>query len=128
MILKKAYFAIDEAIENFYEGYETGKHWNGWSCPLFTKEISKIIAEKFSDETEEIFFDEENNAFVIKHKDEEPYIISGADYEIEGEIKHLYALTDGWCWDCYTKEEMEQLSPANCYCEKDYAEKDYDYE
>lgn len=107
--LLERYFAIEDG--EYYKGYDNGNRWNGWACPLFEKYIAyKICANAIDDnETIRIRYDGKEDSFIIKSLnnsfEEECY--RGKDYEINGEVKHLYPIGSGlWCWDSYTRKEV----------------------
>lgn len=108
MNLTERYFAIEDGA--YYKGYENGKRWNGWACPLFEKSVADKICSIASDnETISIEYDKQKDTYSIKSLDNsfEDDFYEGKDYEIDGQIKHLYPIGSGlWCWDSYKKDEV----------------------
>lgn len=43
---RPAMFSID--LGKSYPGYTFNRHWNGWECPYFTKEVAEEICKDFS--------------------------------------------------------------------------------
>lgn len=64
-MLRKGQFTIDD--ETAYEGYTTGETWNGWACPMFTREVAEQITATVKAEDWEggtVTFDEYLQTFV----------------------------------------------------------------
>ena len=97
---RAAEFNIDDVYEEPIPGYTTGTLWNGWAMPVFEKEAVMKLAQVGSD----ITFDEEKDTFIVDMGEDvdddcrfEEYV--GFDISFEGELKHVYAIGDGWCWN-----------------------------
>lgn len=109
--IEKSYFTIDNC-STYYEGYDRGDKWNGWACPLFEKSVAENICKKVDDgETIITSYDKEKDCFKVKDVDNDVVsIFYGRNFEIEGEIKHLYPIGSGeWTWDNYTKRKSSQI-------------------
>lgn len=89
--MNKAKFSID-GYGKEYEGYTKGNLWNGWECPLFTKEQAICFLE--------------DSLFVYR------FLV-----ENEKEVLYLYYSEDGDDGVWYDKIEPEgNLYPFIGYC------------
>ena len=99
-MMHKSYFTID-GFDGIFEGYTDGRHWNGWACPWFTKEVAEQIMqannESYCHETHQMYYDKNQDAFIRDEPEyDEPYVVNGCD--ING--MHLYDIgTCCWIWD-----------------------------
>lgn len=110
--IKKGMFCIDEDM-GIFEGYSSDKIWNGWDCPMFTREMADRICQAFSDnETITLSYHEQSDCFVVN------YLIEGMtdrfegeDFEIDRGIKHLYPLgSHEWCWSKVPEVQNSELT------------------
>lgn len=99
--MEKAKFYIAEGPQ--YDGYTDGSLWNGWECPLFTKEVADQIAMEVNDGYSTMTYNKVNDCFIYNgYRNEEPDIFKGKD--IHG--KHLYPIgTAYWMWDKANEKE-----------------------
>lgn len=94
-------FVIEDSIS--FQGFKNGNYWNGWECPVFTKEVSEKILNRFMRKQDEAFYDKEKDAFIVRFfecKDEEPEVFEGTDIVVGGQTYHVYGIGSfSWCWD-----------------------------
>lgn len=107
--MKKSLFNIDGMP--FYEGYTNGNHWNGWACPMFTKETCESICKCINDvgaNIQKAFYDEHLDCFFVTDinnvEADNPEGIQeqaeGRDVQTENGILHLYSFgAYNWIWD-----------------------------
>lgn len=82
--------------------YGTGKLWNGWGTPLFTKEQVNLVIAYFrkhlneSDPVSLAWIDEE--LIDLSYKDE-PEVCSNQIHIEDGCDIKLWSIGNGWCWD-----------------------------
>lgn len=95
-------FYIDES-ETEYVGYTFNRHWNGWECPMFTREVAEDVCEEFCDG--EYFgwrYDEAKDTFYIKDLSEDEYEeekYEGFDIQTENGTIHVYDIGSyAWIW------------------------------
>ena len=80
-----------DAVQHF-EGYTTGRTWNGWQCPWFTKKVRDQIFA--------YYFDPANRN---PDKDDLEWL---ADYkEMKPHENGLYDFGGCLCWEEYTEEQ-----------------------
>jgi hypothetical protein len=73
---------------NDVDGYDTGKKWNGWACPVFTREQVERIMWDWPGMSE---WDDEATVAVFFHEGEEE--------RFEG-VDGLWAVgSKAWCWE-----------------------------
>lgn len=111
----KEMFCID-ANMGIFEGYHIGYVWNGWMNPSFTKNVAEQICKTFESENHRFSYDEERDCFIdICEIDGDKSEYEGKDYNINGELKHLYPIGSGeWTWREATQEEIEDENNAIC--------------
>ena len=99
--LTPSLFSIDGGTA--YAGVSNGRRWNGWECPLFTKEVAERI---FQDAGLKYDYLPDTDEFRMlnewAHPEEDPY-------EYAKGVTHfgvrMYPIMDGWCWDQEVPEE-----------------------
>ena len=78
-----------------------GMRWNGWACPMFTREQGECL--QFEEWTgASIRYDADQDAFVVSNAVEpgEDEVFPATVREIDGEPVTLYPIgTMSWCWD-----------------------------
>lgn len=79
--LIKSKFSI-AGDDRSFEGYHIGITWNGWDCPMFTKEMISQIIETYSTTEYPLSFDGDFSK--TNHTSQ------------EGEV--LYTNEDSWTW------------------------------
>lgn len=111
----KEMFCIDASM-GIFEGYHIGYVWNGWMTPSFTKNVAGQICKTFESENHHFSYDEERDCFIdICEIDGDKSEYEGKDYNINGELKHLYPIGSGeWTWSKATQEEIEDENNAIC--------------
>ena len=101
-----AMFTMDEFPDVI--GYTTGAKWNGWECPLFTKQACMQIQKAYDHVTEDetLLYNELKDTFYILHdKDDINYEngieeYEGYDISIGGQAVHVYPLGQySWTWE-----------------------------
>jgi hypothetical protein len=97
----KSSFCVDDT--NYYEGFTAGETWNGWACPMFTKETTqKILTEMFDrGDLVEWSFDEKSDTFHYMFNDgnEEHEAVNSFDVYFAGQKMHVYGLgAYAWVW------------------------------
>ena len=117
--MKKSLFTID-GFDAIFEGYTDGKHWNGWACPYFTKEVADKIAAVYNAENGDcsMAYNAEKDCFETftwdTENDEE-----FRGYDIDGQ--HLYAIgTMCWIWDDLADYQSEQSKKLMAYLRDEY--------
>lgn len=79
--LSKSIFSIDGGER--FRGYTRGNHWNGWACPMFTKEEGLKIIKAFTTEEYPMYYDEIKDAFVVQYEE--------GDYDVDNpEHKEMF--------------------------------------
>lgn len=111
----KEMFCIDASM-GIFEGYHIGYVWNGWMTPSFTKSVVEQICKTFESENHHFSYDEERDCFIdISEIEGDKSEYEGKDYNINGELKHLYPIGSGeWTWSKATQEEIEDENNAIC--------------
>ena len=108
---RKAFFSIKDIDDfPFLEGYTYGTLWNGWACPLFSKEeIDKNISKmRIACNTNEnnFYYDEKSDSYIVKFEDEDSTISKGSDRMTSDGNKHLYDLGSfSWIWNEFDESE-----------------------
>lgn len=98
MTYHKANFTIaDNDIT--YAGYSKGTTWNGWACPLFTKEIAKEILNNI--QAYQWSYDEKEDFFIfVLEKGNEVETIESIEITVDNEVIKVYRFDNlGFCWD-----------------------------
>lgn len=118
--MHKSLFTID-GFYAIFEGYTDGRHWNGWACPYFTKEIAENIMHinnaYYTFGEWQMRYDEEQDAFIREYEDEEPEVFKG--YDIDG--LHLYPIgTCCWIWDDLADYQNDQSKMVMEYLQDVY--------
>ncbi len=100
------WFEDSDGAPTKFPGFTTGKTWNGWACPYFTKKVADQVMEKtnyaaslnMANDTRPAVYDPERDAYIF-------YSGTGADEEQEvyaAEMiggKKLYPIGGGsWTW------------------------------
>lgn len=101
---RPAQYSIDGG--QAYSGHSTGRRWNGWECPLFTREVAEQI---LSDAGLKFDYLAESDQFRVlneyAHPEEDPCEYAQG---IEHAGVRLYPIMDGWCWDEVTGEPDDE--------------------
>lgn len=104
--LRKSVFAIND--EDRFIGYTTGAHWNGWACPMFTRDeamrIVKYVNRTSSDINDyNMGYDFSLDQFYYYDCNIEEREIFKMECFIDpdtGEVLELYAIgAYSWIWD-----------------------------
>lgn len=125
---KAAWFDI-EGTEP-YPGFHADGRWNGWSMPSFELEVAKRICE--SAQFSWWRFHEPDDTFYTFWEDNAGdgidgiYAYPGHDVEVDGTVKHVYAIGDGWCWtelDCEgCQKPGQEPHIGDCFVNRPYEE------
>lgn len=103
MQIRRGLFSLDDGPS--YAGYTADQTWNGWACPLFTKEVADQIAVAWAhdplsqmagtyDATTDTY------AFLDPENEDEPALYPGEDHVVDGQPLRLYPIGAGcWVWD-----------------------------
>lgn len=100
--IEKKSFWLDDTPS--FEGYTfKGNTWNGWQCPLFTKDVGKEILKALADNNTSTYYDENIDAFIVIFnsltEDRETEVYASKIIEYEGEEITVYPIGYGsWCW------------------------------
>ncbi|QPA61253.1 hypothetical protein [Lysinibacillus sphaericus] len=99
--ITRANFSIEQ--QKSYEGYTEHNIWNGWECPLFTKEVADKIAKDFTIAgVMYINYSKEFDRYLVTYDIDEP-ILEWYDQitkVIDGKEVKLYPIgAFCWCWD-----------------------------
>lgn len=105
-------FCFDGCIDNIFTGYTTGETWNGFACPMFTKEEGLKIVDFFNKafaecETESpSCYDKELDAFSFAIEGTDTF--DSLDKIINGETVKLYPIGAwGWIWNEVDKPDIK---------------------
>ena len=100
MKMRKTVFTIDVS-EQYYEGYTDNRHWNGWECPWFTKEVADVIMSDLNKDGIRTMYDVTKDTYIIDDQYNDTVdTYKGCDVETLNGIKHLYPIGAGcWIWD-----------------------------
>lgn len=99
---RKALVHVDE--ETPVLAYVSDFHWNGWECPVFTKENALRVVEQIDDPSF-IEYDEDKDVF-IEH-DSEGDIVKGPEtYMTEDGPMTVYDIGECWTWMCLRPEVL----------------------
>jgi hypothetical protein len=100
---RPALFSIDGGT--VYAGFTTGRRWNGWECPVFTREVAERI---FQDACLKYDYLPEIDSFRMLDEwadEDDPYAYAeGFDYA----GVRLYSIMDGWTWDEETPVQEDE--------------------
>lgn len=96
-LMARRYFQLDGG-EAVFEGFDTGQTWNGWRCPMFTKEqADAVVADWNATQGDEVeaHYDQATDTFVfVNHTDE------NAEERFARSKNGLFAVGAwGWCWN-----------------------------
>ena len=117
--MKKSLFNID-GFDAIFEGYTSGRHWNGWACPYFTKEVAESIMKvnnKIAGEDCPMSYDAKTDTFSRYYDEDSNDEFQGED--ING--MHLYPIgTCCWIWDDLADYQSEQSKKLMEYLREEY--------
>ena len=107
--MRKTKFTICDD-ERIYEGYTDGRHWNGWECPWFTREVTEQIMKDLNNDGVSTEYNAETDSYIVQAKEwDQPDIFDGADVNTEDGVQHLYPI-GAWCW--IWDEAQEEYVPS----------------
>lgn len=95
-----------------YEGFDTGVKWNGWACPMFTKEVAdKIMADCQTEGFLNVKYDSAKDTYTFADPEiqdgEEPDIFQGEEFE--GHM--LYPIgSHYWVWEIVNPDNIIELN------------------
>lgn len=118
MAMRKTLFTID-GFDAVWEGYTDGKHWNGWACPYFTKEVADDIMRinNADNNGTEMYYVPTTDTYVRTWDD-------GNDEEFDGiDINgmHLYPIGNMcWIWDDLADYQSDQSKMVMEYLREEY--------
>ena len=100
-----------------YSAYDTQQLWNGWECPLFTKEVGKELCAAIQEENCKLSYNAEKDCFVANYPYEElSSEYEGTDYVIDGELVRLYPIgSKEWTW-CKAKISLDDSEENDSIC------------
>ena len=117
--MKKSLFTID-GFDAIFEGYTDGRHWNGWACPYFTKEVGMEICRAnntVNDLAYHMSYNEKTDSFIRLDDAFEPEVFDSVD--IDG--LHLYPIGNMcWIWDDLADYQSEQSKMLMAYLREEY--------
>ncbi len=104
-------FYDNPSYEKTFEGFTTGERWNGWQCPLFTKEqaIAFLVGDNWQHgfEGDKIWWFSENTG-----TDEKTYF-EAKPYTLEnGEVLELFDFGGNWVFSLIGKQEIKMIEAA----------------
>jgi hypothetical protein len=100
-MLRESLFQLDFIEGKSFRGFTQGENWNGFACPLFTREQSLYLVDAWREAGYKAAYDEATDAFVFQMADGEQDAFPGKD--VAG--KKLYPIgAFCWIWDEATSE------------------------
>lgn len=98
-IARAGVFGIDGMVNNV-AGYTYGDTWNGWQCPMFTKDAGlQIVAAWDTTGGDTLSYDADIDAFVEVTGDDRT-TFEGKDIDIADGTVRVYGIgAFGWTWD-----------------------------
>lgn len=99
-IWRKALVHVDE--ETPVLAYVSNLRWNGWACPVFTKENALRVVEQIDDPS---FIEYKKGRDVFIEHDSEGDIVKGPEtYMTEDGPMTVYGIGECWTWEEYRPE------------------------
>lgn len=107
MPFSPARFVID-GLDGPYAGFTDGSLWNGWACPVFTREVADQIAEDFNRQGEwagfptsgSARFDADADAYEVAEEGNDPELFLASTIEVGGRSVKVYEFgTRYWTWE-----------------------------
>lgn len=102
-IARAGSFGIDGMVNNL-AGYTFGDTWNGWQCPMFTKDVGlQLVGSWDATDGTMLRYDEAGDVFIVSTRsgngtDTDTYV--GTDVLTEDGMKRVYGIgAFGWTWD-----------------------------
>ena len=121
---KKYIVCLDSNDENF-TAFDSGKKWNGWECPLFTKEIGLKICEAMQHTNTKLSYSAEKDCFVANYTDDDiTSEYEGSDYVVDDELVRLYPIGSAeWVW-CKSRVNLDEAEEEenNAICVEETTE------
>ena len=98
LTFEPAKFSLD-GVEDFFDGWTNGFHWNGWECPYFDRESSIQVLNSMGCKWSEN--DEKNFFAVFFDNDEVPYLYYAEEINLtDGSKVTAYPIGSGeWIWE-----------------------------
>lgn len=94
-----------EGVDAVFAGMDDGARWNGFCCPLFTKEQGDFFVQEWRKtshtiEDPQVSWSETENAFVIQHGNENylPMSTEVVKEEVIDGVSYYRIGGYGWCW------------------------------
>lgn len=96
--LRKGRFSVEGG--DSFDGYTTGRVWNGWACPMVTRDVAESVLAKCCDDDTLTFSQDLDTLCVVdSNYPDEPYEIKPITIEFEGQSLKLWDLSElGWCF------------------------------
>ena len=100
---RSARFVVD-GIEEEFAGFTAGDFWNGWACPVFTRQVAEQVLAASETNGYRWQYNPASNAFEVRHEDDpedyEPQIFNGVTVTFEdGHSIDVYAIgAYSWTW------------------------------
>ena len=95
-------FCIDSSEEEVFPGFTSGETWNGWACPLFTREVAEKVLADSEKVGYKVVYDEERRAFVVRYEDDNitaPEVFQAQEIEVGGNLVTVYGVgAYSWAW------------------------------
>lgn len=97
-VFRRSYFSI-EGVEEQFEGWSDGRHWNGWAMPHFEFQQAQRVVAAFDPENGH--YNASTDSFVTRTSDgdEESWLGETIALPDGGEVKVYPVGTGSWIWD-----------------------------
>lgn len=95
--MRLSLFELEDSPQ--FEGYTDGQRWNGWACPVMTRNQCLVAMAYFNSlETEPlVWFEGDKLAFRSGYDDEPVYYLDPLIQLVDGQP--VWPFGDGWIWD-----------------------------
>lgn len=106
-------FQLDDIWpDHSFEGYTSGRRWNGWACPVFEKDVAMLLVKALQKEhskKEYARYNKETDTFEIWDEGEEEHVLYPPVEITVGEKKRkVYEIgTAFWTWSELEKEAAD---------------------
>lgn len=107
-----------EGLDGVFEGYTSGRLWNGWATPVFELDAALRIADAFRVQVSPdgpylADYDADGDTFVFQDPyDDEPVTYASMSLLVDGGPVTVYPLgTDVWTWQERDRPRIELPAP-----------------